>query len=483
MNNVRKTTSVDGALYELVARGVKDNYFWKDENTSVHPFKWNYESYPGCLPEVRLLPPQYPVKFGQKTSWIMDLPGDVLVDVRLRIDLPSWIPNAERMLNTKSLTRIYHTAVNRVDTSGAAVGYTNGIGYFLFRRIELLQDGQLIWEASGDALYTAHLTDKSWNRHILENKLAGIHGGSELEIQKNATPGQLILKIPIPGCMQKDDKGFPICALRSQNFQLRVTLRDWKELIETSGGDYNYNPFSKSFVQKTSPTGSIAQFTTLSELEFGQPQITLETTQVYLLNEDRRALEQQKMEIPFLRYYENVYSFGPADYAPFEKGAATSYVTRFVDACFIGRRMMTFFRNSRDIMKGQLWKFENSDVSNGNYYNEANFIIAGQNREGAWDSLVFQKLVNHAKERHNSARNVLLMNWTSGWSVSANPDTLEPEGGINFSTAEKPTLRIGLENVGINPVIGYKEIFMNSVVESWALYVVENGHGKLLFEN
>ena len=50
----RHQTSSEGALYELLARGVKDTYFIKDERDSTNPFDWRYKQWPSSIPEIRI---------------------------------------------------------------------------------------------------------------------------------------------------------------------------------------------------------------------------------------------------------------------------------------------------------------------------------------------------------------------------------------------------------------------------------------------
>jgi len=88
MSASRNQTSIDGALYDLVARGVKDTYFTKDDKESVNPFDWRYERYPASLPEIRWTNPLNDPRFGQRCEFEFDLPGDVLVEASLVIDLP-----------------------------------------------------------------------------------------------------------------------------------------------------------------------------------------------------------------------------------------------------------------------------------------------------------------------------------------------------------------------------------------------------------
>jgi hypothetical protein len=72
--STRNQTSIDGSLYELAARGVKDTYFIKDDKDAVHPFQWTYDRWPASLPENRLTNPLNQPRWGQRCEFEFDFP-------------------------------------------------------------------------------------------------------------------------------------------------------------------------------------------------------------------------------------------------------------------------------------------------------------------------------------------------------------------------------------------------------------------------
>ena len=72
----RPETSLDGSLYELVARGEKDKYFFKDDVKSVQPFDFRYGAYPAVLPEVRQTVPITDCKFGNTVEFEFDFESE-----------------------------------------------------------------------------------------------------------------------------------------------------------------------------------------------------------------------------------------------------------------------------------------------------------------------------------------------------------------------------------------------------------------------
>lgn len=477
MATSRDQTSIEGALYDLVARGEKDKYFIKDEKDAAHPFQWTYNRWPATLPEHRYTNPLNEVKFGSRCEFEFDLPGDVLMEATLQIELPSWIPAEMRARNNTSQT--YET-----DTDNRVYGYVRAVAYFLFERIELYQDNVLIQEVSGDSLYFASLNKSSWNQGYLYQQLAGDHDGSDLAIQRNAQPGQLSLTLPIPGCMSPGDQGLPLCGLRQQNFRLRLTLRPLEKLVETNDSEvFNPAPWNVNYTQINPDLGTTLTAAAVPLVDIGQPQIKLKTKQLYLLNDARYQLGNETIEIPYIRYFDNAYSGNALDYAPIPKGG-TATLSQWQDATYTVERMFTYFRNTIELEKNRLWNIRNTINTRGDFYNSIQLTIAGQLREGAWPSFVWEQVIPHAKEDRYGVRHLPEMNWARGWRIDDMPPILrEPTGGINFSTADRPTYLINLTDIEENPCLGYKQMQQTTCCESWALYKIEKGRGSLKYNN
>jgi hypothetical protein len=470
--NTRHQTSAEGALYEIVARGVKDTYFIKDDKESTNPFDWRYSRWPSSIPEIRYTEPLNQPRFGQRCEWEFDLPADVLVEATLVIELPSWLPPELLPNNGKTDT---------TDANGNTYGYVNGIAYFLFEKIEIYQDKILLQEVSGDSLYAARCTKSSWNQGFLTDTLAGIHNGSTLSIMRNATPGQLELPVPMMGCFLPGDRGLPLCGLRNQNFRLRVTLRKLEELVEAVDGVgvylYNPKPWLQTFTQNT-PATSIT-LPAVNRDSIGQPQIKLRTKQLYLPNDLRKEVAAERIEIPFIRYFDNIFSANALDYAPLAivAGGGTAQIKRLLDADYTVERIVTYFRNSISFLTNQLWNFIPFSSS-------LELVIAGQSREGPWNDLIWTQLVADAKEERTPSQYVSIMNWSRGWRhEDETPGIREPTGGINFSTADRPTLNVTLTDIAVNLQLGYKQGYFTTSCESWAMYVIDKGRGRLEYAN
>jgi hypothetical protein len=467
--------SIEGALYELVARGNKDVYFFEDSPEAKFLYDNRYKPTPALIHELRRLPPLNSADFNRSSEFQLEIAGDIIIEPTILIDLPSWLPPHFAISNPNSIC---------TDLSGVSYGYTNGIGFFLFERIQILQDNVLLQEFSGDALWATTRAKGNLNSAYLENRLTGIHTNTPLAIQRNATPGRLRLTLPLLGCQSLDDGGFPMLVLPSQAFKIRVFLRRLEDLVEASDGRPKPAPWGIPFQMKTSSTGSFTQFQTLERWQIGTPHLTLETRHIYIEGDTQKGLREKRLEIPFERLYENIFTQTIYDYAPITRGSVAA-ITRRLDGQHPTGRILVFFRSAKDIAANRLWKISRDlDTSasppQGEYYNQMKLVIAGRDRETLFSPLVWHKLVDLAKEERDPGLNFAEMNWTLGDIVGRRaPFPRQPDGSINFTTADRPTLYIELADIEN----GEKSSEMRVIVDSWAVYFTENLRGSLLFAN
>lgn len=459
----------EGALYEMVARGNKDVYFQADVATAISPFRNNYKRIPAMVHEKRQIPPTNNADFGKTLEFDFEVAGDVFTHPTLVISLPSWLPSNYASINNKSIVQ---------DVSGNTYGYTNGIGYFLFSSIQIYQDQILLQDFSGDALYASRLSRGSLNSALLENELAGMHDGSALSIGRNATPPSLRIELPLIGCQSIEDGGFPSFAIRSQTFRLRIKTRKLEDLVECSDGRLKPTPWNSSLQIQTSKNGSFTTFQTLDRYKIDQPSIYLETRHIYVDPDTQKELVESTLEYPYSRIFENIYYFNERDYAPLNNGAVAA-VTRRIDAVYPASRLVFFMRQKTDIDANKLWKII-SDVSNNEYYNNVSFLIASRDRETLFPPLLWNQIVQHAKEDRYSGSGLGIINWDLGEQRGRRaPYTRQPEGSVNFSEADRPTLYVELQQIaGSN-----RNTEMRLIVDTWSLFETEDRRGGLRFAN
>jgi hypothetical protein len=468
----RPNTSSEGSLFELVARGEKDKYFISEERTASVPFSYNMETWPASLNETRQTQPLNSVDFGRTVEWEMDAFGDLLVSAAFVIDLPTWLPISVAPLNTKSIIQ---------DASGTRYGYTRGIGAFLFEKIQFYQDQLLLQEFSGDFLYAWTHLQGTLNQEALALKEFGSHTGSAQDIQRNATPGKLYLRLPLIGCSHPDDGGLPLVALPGQKYRLRVTIRRLEDLVEDSIGSVKPAPWSKSGFVQINSNGVQVPFTPFTREQIGKPLITLETTQKYVRQDIQALLKKTPNQIPFLRPFENILSLDPSDYIAVEKGVA-SYITKRIDGRHPAEGILIFFQSDYCLERNQLWNLLNPK-NGGDYYNTIKFLVAGKERESEWSSEIWQGLSAYTKSEKCPGIPVSWISFTYGPSFGyRGPERRKPSGTLNFSSADRPTLWLNIQDTLPNSK-GKKRVAMRATTIGWGVYRVEDQRGTLTFGN
>jgi hypothetical protein len=473
MASVRSGLNQEGALYELLSRGNKDVYFFLDDFSAKSPFDNRYLFTPAQVHELRRIPPLNSAEFGRSSEFEFEVAGDIYVDPTLLIQLPSWLPQPIAPLNSTS--RI-------VDANGVSYGYTNGIAYFLFEKIQIYQDQVLLQEFSGEALYGMTRSRGSLCSSFLEDAITNVHPDTALNIGRSATPGYLRLHLPLIGCQASKDGGFPSVGVRSQTFKLRVFLRKLEDLVEASDGRAKPVPWDRTDFRHYTSATSYTTFSTLTRTQIGGPTLQLETRHIYVDPDTQDRLRKSDLEIPFSRLYENTFSFGAKDFEPLKRNAL-AITTRRLDAVHPASRLLFWFQDTNTLRANRYFDFT-SDISGNEYYNNISLIIAGRDRETLFPPLLWNKLQSLAKEDKDPGPGLGIMNWDLGDVRGRQPPyARQPEGSVNFSTADRPNLYIELANITNDLVSGEKQAQLKAIVDTWGFYEVQKGRGGLRYAN
>jgi len=454
--------TAEGSLYELVARGNKDVFFYQDLPKSTYIFDSAYEAQAPSSFEIRRIPPHTACEFGRTVNFEFDLVGDLMINATLIINLPTWLPPSIAPSNTSSII---------TDADGVSYGYTNSIGNFLFELIQIYQDNILLQEFSGDALWGIGQNKGSYCKAFLYNQLTAQHNGSDLSIQRNATPHQLRLPIPVIGSQDIDDVGLPQRSTQAHTYRLRCKLRKLEDLVESSDGRMKPVPWGRTdFQQQSVRDGPFVPFTTLKRTEIAPLEIQLETQQIYVPFEYQEGL-QKPQKVMFTQFYENVFTQNQLDYAGVV-GGGTSLVKLRLDGIHPSGRIVWFFRSVKDINANQLWKVNTGIVGAQSYFNTVNFQIAGRDRELPRNSFVWRDITNFAKEENDTGLEINTMNWTLGDIAPLRfPEAAgQVTGTVNFTTADRPTFYIDLSLPPIDPLTGAPNTELRVVVEGWARF-------------
>jgi len=489
-------SSGQGALFELVARGQKDAFFVKDSTDSRFPYDARYRPSVPHLAERRIAVPLSSGGFGLPFEFELDPFGDIMTECALELELPTWLPPLPLFNGTLASPEKANGLYSITTPDGVSYGYVNYVGYFLFEKIQFYQDQVLLQEWSGDGLLAKQLTEGSYGSSFLQLQQGGGQTSMTLRnLQLHATPGRLRIVLPLPGCQCPEDAGFPFCAMPWQNFRIKGVLRKLEDVVVCSDPTVlKPAPWNLPSLTMNYPDGSTYSFAPLGRNQMAAPSLFLSTVQHYVPPEAQNALRTTHLEIPFRRMFENQFTFGELDYISLDKGGVSA-VTRRLDGRHPTERIFWFFRNSTALNMNRLDEWYNDYFDSnpatatqpfttpyGEFYYDIKLNIAGKEREDPYAPLVTSQLTQLTKDERANGMHVGSMNWSTGEKYGVvYPAARQPEGTVNFTTADKPTLLITLANIISNPYLAQRKAEMRVWTEGWNSYVVKEGRGKLAF--
>jgi hypothetical protein len=508
MNTISQSSG-QGALFELVARGNKDTYFVKDSKESTFPYDASYASSVHHLAERKTFVPLNGVTWGNTFEVEIDPYGDIMTECEFEIDLPTWLPNLPISAGGPQYDPSVANGLFPITSvsGGNSFGYVNYAAYFLFERIQFYQDQFLIQEWSGDGLLAKQLSEGSYNSSFLQQVLGGLDEPlnpiTDLPtgrgIQLRATPGHLRLKLPLPGLQCPGDAGFPFVAMAWQKFRIKATLRKLEDLVVCSDSiitklNTAFYPWTAGQLQYTFDDGSVNTFSPIALADIGQPTILLSTVQHYLPPRAQEEVRSAAIQIPFRRQFENNFTFGELDYISLDKGG-TSAVTRRLDGRHPTERIFWFFRTQNALDRNRLDDFYNDyfdsnpptanqpyTVNRGAFFYTMKLIIAGKDRENSHEPFLWEDICQLVKDEKASGLGIGEMRWSTGDNYGTiYPAPRQPEGTVNFTTADRPTLYLELANILSNPWLAQRKSEFRVFTEGWNVYDVREGRGRLLF--
>lgn len=494
-----------GALFELVARGVKDKYFVADDSKSEFTYTARYDASIPHLGERRTAVPVNGTAFGTTFEVEIDAYGDVLTECALEIELPSWIPPLPLVADGAPVEASVVNGLCPITSVGGGVsyGYVNGVGYFLLEKVQFYQDQFLIQEWSGDGLLAKQMTEGSYHHGALRLSQGGWMDTADRtalrNLQLRATPGRLRVHLPLPGLQSPTDVGLPLLAMVWQTLRLRVTLRKLEELVVCSDdGVLSPAPWAVPLMEYVRTDGTTGTFAPRSVHAMGAPTVLLATTQRYVTQEVQQEMRGMRFEIPFRRMFENRFTFGELDFISLDKGGVSA-VTRRLEGRHPTERLFWFFRLREAVDKGRLddWTnpyFEASPTTEtqpltwpyGGFYYRLKLIIAGRDREHLESGSTWDVIAPWSKAERagfgGGMKGIGMMDWGLGDRMGTRyPCERVPTGSVNFTTGDRPSLFIELANVSSHPIRAERVVEMRAFSEGWNVYVVEEGRGKVMF--
>jgi hypothetical protein len=442
------STNGGAGLLELVARGKKDVFFTGEPKISF--FHSVYARASPWLRETRYILPRNDANFGTYVDFVLDPVADLMRDIHLLVDLPTWLPADIAALNGNSLV---------TDLSGNTYGYTNNIGYYLIEKVQLFQHQAMIYEDFGEAMLLRRISKSRRGQMELHEKVSGGHNGSALAIQRAATPKQLTIRLSLPFDSGERVTGIPVGAIQSFSLRLRIFLRSFKSLVECSDNRIRPSPFDISMLIKTGPQALPRQFRTKNISDLGKPTIQLRVQHVYVDGISQKILKDTKWTIPYLKAQLNEFTLEETIWK------SPSQIRKELEIYGSSQRLRILFQSEANILAGKLSDY--SPISGKIWFTSCGLRVHGFDRVGVWESDVFEKVTSYSHDRGQYVPNVFLLD-------SGCEDESVPAGTLNFAAIDKPELQVMLVSQPADVRSGSKKSFMRVYADLWDVLILEN---------
>ena len=439
----------EGALLDLVTRGKKDAYFIQGARRTW--FGSHYEKRSPSTREVIVQNTTAPARFNH---WVdIDLPrtGDVLMSVDIRIQLPTWLPsNIVAMNKTRGVA---------IETPGYVLpiiyGWTNGIGNFLIQRWALFMDNIMLQEGYGTYNDWHPISDNAQLHAPVINLSTGSNDYPIQNVQQNATPGELNFRVPLIGCQQYRDSGFPLSAIKAQRLYLRIWLNDKSDLVQGAtapvlGEDAPPNyitcpiPWGGKKILVSDGTLSAINFTdsgevTLQDYQMGQPNLYANFTVLHFDPQMSYTIRNMTHNVTFTQQVRYEFTIEDSDWV-----GTNPVIKKQLEINGLVQRLMLGFisleaqkQNEYRNLTPPLAASIQDRIFQQEWLRSVTLVVNGQERIHPWDPRKFQKLANNTQVRRDIERELYLL------VLGVSPD-LQPAGAFNMDRTQKVTLILNL---------------------------------------
>lgn len=461
--------SSGGGLLDLVARGKKDTFF--TSNPKICHFHSVYQRQPAFTQEIRITQPRNNADWGKYVDFEIEPIGDIVKKFVLLINLPTWLPPEQARQNLTSITS---------DLNNVTYGYTQDIGTALIDKVQVFNDQILLHEFWGTWL--------NWRGGQQINapiyaQLVGRHPPISHEIAKAATPpSQIRVNLPILGDQRQDDMGFPLTAVTKQRFRIRVHMNKLEDLVESSDNQFKPSPWGKTFKQQIQRNQHPTQFQTLQRYEIKPPTLSLETTQVYIPRDSQEYLKRTVISLPFQMTQQCIFTVEDNKWLPALNLNTTVSVPLPLD--FIGptSRITLGIQSEANRMSNQHYVLFSPQGSA--FIKDLRLNMGTIDRINKWSSSIMRDVANYYKndkETRDPYGNPLNIYTLTFGSKETQTEQYRPLGTLNLSRSLEATLYVDLAAVSADPRSNSRKAFIMVYGESWNIFEIRDGQGKVLF--
>lgn len=461
-------SSRSGGLLELVARGKKDIFF--TSNPTVRYIHSVYTRSSPFVKEIHVSKPRNIPEWGKYVDFDIEHRGDLMKHVYIRLELPTWLPASARQANRTGIV---------TDPSGVTFGYTNNVGFQILEKIQLFQDQVLLYETYGEYLdWRVRQSYPLAKTYILADEI-GARDESPLSIGRSATPSMLRIPIPIPGSHTPSDPGFPMVALHNQRFRIRVHLRPLREIVVASDGRIHPQPWGGTplRIQSTKQGPVDSSQTTLPLTSMKSIGVSLETTQVYVTPDVQLMLRSQTLRIPYVSIQFQQYTIEDNQMTAAALSSSPFSYSMPIDCIGSVERLLLGFRSEAANLAGQRTILTAVPAS-------LRLNIANTDRVKVWNPAVFREVAGYWKHTRIALNASNTDVPEEVYTITfGGMDQNMPLGTFNFTRASQPNLFLILHSLPYDPRTIQRTMFGLLYAESWNVFEIRQGRGKMMFDD
>jgi hypothetical protein len=315
----------------------------------------------------------------------------------------------------------------------------------------------------------------------------GSHDGSDYSIGKNATPPELVFRLPIVGCQGQGDTGLPLAAFRGQRLFVRLWLLSLEEGVESgllsntpelgapAGG-----PEYPVYQVCPEPWGGKAIYDSLGNL---LPEVTLQKHEVLhpviygryaVLHLDDEMKEELRTAEHAILYKQQLRQDFVIESADLRVGSSIKQrlgITGLFQRLIFGIISLARLKQNkyRDINPTTT-----ADGVPGQWLSTFSLIVNSQERILPWQTKKFQDVAQNTQLRRDVERDLYFV------VFGVSPDE-EPAGALNLARTQKVLLSLELLVNPVDPAVESRQAFGAVMGEAWNVMDIKDGVARLRF--
>lgn len=460
-------SGVRGALLELVARGKKDVFFTSNPVMSVYHNVYTRAS--PTVKEIYIAKPRNIPEWGRWVDFDIDHRGDLLKQIYLRIELPTWLPSEADSANMRGVV---------TDASGVTFGYCTNVGFQVIDKIQVFNDQLLIHEVYGEFMdWYLRQSHASETIYTIADDIGWYDAQNPTQMARSVSRRHYRVPVPLLGWQQLDDPGLPLVALRNTRYRIRIHFRKLEDVVVASDGRLRPEPWGERplRVQATRDGPVVDTFKTLRREAMRSLGVSLECTYMYVGADVITFLKSQTLRIPFKTVQHHTYTIDDTQLTAAAIRPADTFGMS-LPIHFVGsvERMLVGFRSEACTMAGQRSVLVSPAQTP--FIRSMRLTIANIDRIKSWAPDVFHDVAAYWKHARRNPNEIYTLTFGGA-------DPARPVGTLNFTRASLPVLYLTLNAIPYDVRTISRTTYAIVYAESWNVYEISGGKGRLMFDD